>query len=169
MSFTKQSIRPSVIAISAAVPVALMLVAGFAPASSAAPLAHIGTPLITQHTAEVPALKGVGGGSVITCTAKANNPHDSHHVGGTVNFVGQVNCTAPVSSIQMTISLSWDNYLQKSAIKSNAGNASISNNVAAACTSGGWQGTVVATVTMPPGYVPQSGVVSDSNIQSISC
>jgi hypothetical protein len=113
-------------------------------------------------------LKSVGP-STITCTAKANDPHDSSHVGGTVNFVGSISCTAPVASLKMTLYLYWDGYLQASKTKSNAGYASISNNVAAACTSGGWQGTTYGTVTFPAGYTPHSGTVSDSNVQSISC
>jgi hypothetical protein len=122
----------------------------------------------TATAAAVPALKSVGP-TTITCTAKANNPHNSTHVGGTVNFVGSISCTAPVALLRMTVSLYWDGYIQGSKPKSNAGQASISNNVAAPCTSGGWQGTTLGTVTFPPGYTPRSGVVSASNVQSISC
>jgi hypothetical protein len=41
--------------------------------------------------------------------------------------------------------------------------------VAAACSSGAWQGSTVGTVTFPPGFTPQSGIVSNDNIQTISC
>lgn len=109
------------------------------------------------------------GPSVISCSAKANNPHDSSHVGGTVNFVGSVTCSSPVASIRMTLTLLWDGYEQAAKTNGNSGQATLSNNVAAPCSSGGWQGSVVGTVVMPPGYLPQSGTVSASSVVSISC
>ena len=171
----RKLLNPSVTASSIAAIGTLALLAGIAPASNAAPLARTDTPTITStptstsNPSKKPNLISGGGGVTITCTATANNPHDSSHVGGTVNFVGSVSCTAPVASLKLTLSLYWDGYLQASNIKSNAGFASISNNVAAPCTSGGWQGTTYASVVFPPGFSPASGVISDSNVKSISC
>ena len=165
MTHAKKFLRVHVIAVSAISVCTLMLLAGFAPSSSAAVKSRASGPAASTVT---PALKGVGP-TVIICTAKANNPHNSTHVRGTVNFVGSINCTAPVASLHMTLTLSFDGFPVASKPKSNAGRASISNNVAAGCSSGGWQGSTVGTVTFPPGYTPHSGTVSASNEQSITC
>jgi hypothetical protein len=165
MTHSKKLPRVHAIAVSAISVCTLMLLAGFAPSSSAAVHSRASGPAASTAT---PALKGVGP-TIITCTAKANNPHNSTHVGGTVNFVGSINCTAPVAALHMTLTLSFDGFPVGSIPKSNAGRASISNNVAAACSSGGWQGSTVGTVIFPPGYTPHSGPVFASNEQSISC
>jgi hypothetical protein len=149
----------------------ILLLVGITSTADAAVQASTPPPTVTSTTSTstvTPALKGVGP-TTITCTAIANNPHNSSHVGGTVNFVGSIKCTAPVASLRMTVSLHWDGYVQGSKSNSNAGKASLSNNVAAACTSGGWQGSTVGTVTFPAGYTPHSGTVSASKVVSISC
>lgn len=130
--------RVHAIAASALSACILLLLVGITPTASAAVQASTPPPTITSTSTVAPALKGVGP-TTITCTAIANSPHDSSHVGGTVNFVGSIKCTAPVASLRMTLSLYWDGYLQGSKSNSNAGQASLSNNVAAACTSGGWR------------------------------
>lgn len=146
---------------------ALALLAGVSPSAQAA--TQPSTVTITAHATTPSGSPRSSAASLITCIVKANNPHDSHHVGGTVNFVGTVTCTAPVSSIVMTLTLYWDGYLQADGGAANDGQASLSSNVAAPCTSGGWQGSIVATVVFPPGYVPSGLTGSASNIQSITC
>ena len=148
----------------------LLLLAGVAPSASAAVKAP-GTGRIFTLTATRSTHGDLTGRGpiVIVCTAIANNPHDSKHVGGTVNFVGKLSCTYPVASLTMTLYLYWNGYLQDGATNSNRGAASLSNNVAAACTSGAWQGSTVGEVKFPAGYTPSGGVISNTNIQSIKC
>lgn len=155
---------------------ALALLAGLSSSAQAAPLAgglssaqSDPPPTITiTGTSPTPDFSG-SGPTLITCNVSAANPHNSGHVGGTVNFVASTSCDAPVSSIVQTITLFWDGYLQSSKSQSNSGEASLSGNVAAACTSGGWQGSVTTTVVFPPGYVPPSDTGSASNVQEITC
>jgi hypothetical protein len=169
MSHTRKLPRLPVLVLSVFAVGALAILPGVAPASAASFAQNDPPPTVTSQPSTTTDLQGVGGGTVITCTAKANNPHDSSHVGGTVNFVGSVSCTAPVASLNLTLSLYLGSYVQATNNKSNTGNATISNNVSALCSSGGWQGTTYAVVTFPPGYVPASGVISDDKIVTINC
>lgn len=149
----------------------LPLLVGVAPSASAAAKTPGSGPtlVLTATKSTSKANLTSQGPETITCTAIARNPHDSKHVGGTVNFVGQLSCTYPVASLTMTLYLYWNGYLQNGATNSNKGQASLSNNVAAACTSGAWQGSTVGEVKFPPGYTPSGGVISQTNIQDISC
>jgi hypothetical protein len=61
----------------------------------------------------------------------------------------------------MTLWLYWSGYLQNGATNSNTGEASLSNNVAAACSDGGCQGSTVGAVEFPPGYLPSGDHLRD--------
>jgi hypothetical protein len=99
---------------------------------------------------------------VITCTAKANYPHHSTHVPSTVNATGSITCTAPVASITMTMYLYWSGYIQNSATCRSVGKSSVSCNVAAPCSTGGWQVSEIGEIYFPPGYEPSPQSVSAS-------
>lgn len=119
-------------------------------------------------SAQVPTVPSVIGGlpgtgdsleSVITCTIQAQYPHDSSHVAGTANVVGTISCTAPVSSLSITVELYYEGVLVSSSSKSNAGQAFISHNAATTCVPGYYQGRATGYVVFPPGYVPPSGFI----------
>jgi hypothetical protein len=98
-------------------------------------------------------------GSIITCTPKADYPHDSNHVNGTMNVVGHVSCTATVAIISASISLeitSNDGIIAaKTSRTSNS--SSWNDNAATVCTPGYYHGYVEFSVTYPPNYSPHIG------------
>lgn len=99
--------------------------------------------------------------SVITCTINAQHPHDSSHVGGTVNGVATISCSQAVSSLSITVEL----WYQDAAVvagptsKSNFGRAFIKHNAATTCVPGYYRTVATGRVVFPPGYVPPSGTV----------
>jgi hypothetical protein len=143
------------------------LSAGLAPSAGAAVTSGQSRPVIRIGVV-TPALKSVGP-TTITCTATADNPHHSGHVPGTVNFTANVKCTSAVTSLHNTYTLSFNGLPDKSKSNSNAGAASLSSNLSDTCSNGSWQGSVEGTVVFPPGYVPSTGTVFDSNIQPVTC
>jgi hypothetical protein len=141
-----------------------MVTVSVATAATAPPLAlHTTATAIGTHS------RGNGPNqSVITCTAKQNNPHHSTHKPETVNATGSVTCTAPVASITMTMYLYWDGYLQNSKTFRSVGKSSVSGNVAAPCETGGWQASLIAEIYFPPGYEPSPQSVSDSKTADVT-
>jgi hypothetical protein len=105
---------------------------------------------------------------VITCDAKANNPHHSTHDPSTVNATGSITCSAPVVSITMTMYLYWSGYIQNSATCHSTGESSVSCNVAAPCVTGGWQVSEIGEIHFPPGYEPNPQSVSASKEANVS-
>jgi hypothetical protein len=106
----------------------------------------------------------------ITCTISVDNPHNSSHVGGVVNVLARINCTAPVASLSTNLLLARDGVVVGSRANSNAGVAALSNSVAVPCVSGVYQAGVVGGVVFPPGFVPPGGVISAlSNVVLITC
>ncbi|MEV6600112.1 hypothetical protein AB0M36_25150 [Actinoplanes sp. NPDC051346] len=90
----------------------------------------------------------------IICDLRVDYPHKSSHVPGTVNVVGNVNCTAPVSAIYMAVGLARNGSLVSVTNYSNSGQASLRGNTATACVNGAYQGVESVTVVFPPGFTP---------------
>ena len=93
------------------------------------------------------------------CTIKANNPHGSSHVSGTVNAVGTVSCTLVMSEIYVFTTL------EKSTGASWAGNnedwfnsAAESSNAATSCSQapGVFRARVAYAIHAPAGVNPRS-------------
>lgn len=95
--------------------------------------------------------------TTITCTLAIQNPHNSSHVPGTVNVVATWTCTAPVSSLSISVQLFLNGVQVASGANSNAGQAFLQGNAATTCVPGEYFGTASGTVVFPPGFVPPSG------------
>lgn len=108
--------------------------------------------------------------STITCTAQVQNPHNSTHVGGTVNVVATIKCTGAVSSLALRVGLYLNGSLISSSTVSNAGKATIQGNAAKACKSGTYTGMASWATVFPPTYVPPtaSGLLTGASVK-ITC
>lgn len=108
------------------------------------------------------------GGSVITCTLKVNYPHNSTHVGGTVNVTSEIKCSSNVDSIYISTGL-------RGAQSSNGWSQKFntnyhSSNAAATCKNGTYYGVGSGTVTFPSGYSPRVQNVSGSGaVRTVDC
>jgi len=109
--------------------------------------------------------------SVITCTPNVQNPHNSTHVGGTVNVVVTLSCTSAVPYISIRAALYRNGALVKdSGAKAVYGSAFAQNNAAVTCSSATYQGWMSYYVEFPPGYSPASGASSGfGNSVYITC
>ncbi len=97
------------------------------------------------------------GSTSIDCVLNVQNPHNSSHVGGTVNVVARVTCTSPVESITVRAALYRNGALVKdSGPSTRTGVASYQNNAAVSCVSGRYQGWGSNVIQYPPGYTPSS-------------
>jgi RHS repeat-associated protein len=111
---------------------------------------------------------------VITCHSSIANPHSSHHSSGYINVVSRIQCTEPVSMLQLQIKLyvnslfagggGWQTAVGKSFIQTNA---------AWKCTIGRTyraQGYTVYNIVFPVGYRPayREGAVWSSYV-SVLC
>ncbi len=122
--------------------------------------------------------KAVVPNTVITCNLNVQNPHNSTHVGGTINVVATIGCNVPAASLSIAVTL-WKSVCDPgcqqvpygaTGTNSNAGSASIQANSAAACTSGDYFGVASGEIVSPPGYTPPSGSVSGQGATvSITC
>jgi hypothetical protein len=109
--------------------------------------------------------------SVITCTPNVQNPHNSTHVGGTVNVVVTLSCTGVVPYISIRAALYRNGALVKdSGAKAVYGSSFAQNNAAVACSSATYQGWMSYYVEFPAGYSPPSGASSGfGNSVPITC
>ncbi len=111
--------------------------------------------------------------SEITCQLKANNPHNSTHVPGTVNMVATIICTGPVSQLSINAGLYYNGSLIATGSKSNSGSATVQANAATSCVSGTYQGGATGSVVFPSGYEPPTsnfnGQQGWSTAVSIKC
>jgi hypothetical protein len=126
-----------------------------------------------QQSATAALSSGPSGAQVaqqtITCTLSIDNPHKSTHVPTTVNVVAHWVCTAPVSSLSMTVRLFRGSTQVGQGSSSNAGRATLNGNAAANCVNGTYHGTATGTVVFPPGYTPSSSTLNvTSNTVSIT-
>jgi hypothetical protein len=149
---------------------AFALLAGLAGAASAAQDTQQSA-AATQGTA---ATRGIARQAVaqqtISCTLSIGNPHKSTHVPGTVNVVATWTCTAPVSSLSMTVRLFRNGVRVAQRSFSNSGRSFLSGNAAASCVSGNYRGNATGTVVFPPGYEPPSSTLFvRSPLKSITC
>jgi hypothetical protein len=110
--------------------------------------------ITAQSAGPAHGLTGLAVANVITCTAKANNPHNSLHVPGTVNAVITTSCTSPVTRIGGIMSLYRDGVFVASGEATTTGSASMSMNAATPCVNGSYHATGDISVTFPPGYAP---------------
>jgi hypothetical protein len=110
------------------------------------------------------------GPSRISCTPKVNNPHNSSHVGGTVNVQVTMTCTYPVEKISITAALWQGNSLLKAVNGTAYGKAKSASNAPVTCRDGSYQGSGTWVVTFPYGYVPrvQTGGARSSTVR-IDC
>lgn len=104
------------------------------------------------------------GGAVINCQLQAQTPHNSSHVGGTINEIGTIECDAGVSSMTISVDLykrvctpdcSW-RLMKSSAPKLVFGSRRVQHNVAINCASGTYRGAMTGTVVFPPRYTPSA-------------
>ena len=114
--------------------------------------------------------KSVSAQTTITCTLTIDNPHQSTHAPGKVNVVSKLTCTAPMSSVSMTVTLYRNNAPVGQNSCSNAGNPALRCNAAAPCVKGSYVGTSTGTAVAPPGFKPPSQTKTViSNTVPITC
>jgi hypothetical protein len=116
--------------------------------------------------------------AAIVCKFQVQDPHNSTHVGGTVNVVATVSCVPAAESLSIRVTLykvvcdpgcSQVPYGVTGSAK-NVGKATIQANSAASCSSGDYFGVSYATIVAPPGFTPPSANVSGSGrTVAISC
>ncbi|MFI0453929.1 hypothetical protein [Actinomadura sp. 6N118] len=96
---------------------------------------------------------------VIVCQVKMNNPHNSHHVRGTINAQATVKCTKPVSGMKLRVKLLKNGKVRKTSLwKVNNGKSSIKQNAALTCQpKKRWQAIAEVWVWFPPKYIPAAG------------
>lgn len=95
--------------------------------------------------------------AIAGCQFQVDRPHESTHFPGTVNVIGWIRCNRPVERIEMTLGLALNGVELKSATFSNSGSAYLQGNVAVPCVNGTYNGAAAATITFPPGSLPQIG------------
>lgn len=130
-----------------------------------------GFPII--QAARITAVKNsnsIGSDDVIDCTIKANYPHDSGHVPGTVNAVSTIFCTAPVTSLSIETSLDLGPVQVASGSNSNGGSAFIQTNAATTCVPGEYDNIAHGDIVFPPGYEPPTATINaSSGYQPVAC
>ena len=110
--------------------------------------------------------------SAILCTVSIDNPHNSSHVGGTVNVVSHISCSP--GSLMALLSLDTQLWRSGGQVAANHGQVAgfywLDNNAAVGCVSGGYVGNATARLTPPPGYTPASASATVSSpLVTIAC
>jgi len=90
------------------------------------------------------------------CTIKANLPHGSHHVGGTINGTGTVNCNVVMSEIYLKVSIEKSTGTVVNGEPDDYFNTAYeSGNAATSCSdSGTWRTRSAYALRAPAGYNP---------------
>ncbi|TDE98951.1 hypothetical protein EXU48_01785 [Occultella glacieicola] len=98
---------------------------------------------------------------MITCHLSVNDPHNSSHVGGTINVAVKVNCTAAVPSISIRAQLrDLTNGRSATSVWTSGWNTNYHANTAALiCKAGTYQGAGYASVIFPVGFNPSTGLM----------
>jgi hypothetical protein len=140
-------------------------------AAAAAPTRPHALPAVLPSAGLGPATQtAIAPADVITCTVNVQNPHNSSHVGGTVNVISTILCTGAMSGLAQYVGLYYNNVLVGEAYNSNSGVASLTGNFATACKSGTYVGASSYLEVAPAGYVPAyTEGEANSNVVSITC
>lgn len=85
------------------------------------------------------------------CEVKANNPHNSSHVGGTVNGVGSVTCTSSIPTIRIRTTLVRLGVTQTTGNNTVSSTSYAQSNAALVCQPGQYQVIAYASVDFPNG------------------
>jgi hypothetical protein len=91
-------------------------------------------------------------------------------VPGTINITATYSCTAPVTSLSISIYLYLNDLFVSQGSAGNSGSANLQANAYSGCTTGTYKGVALGHVVFPPGYTPPASdgsVVSNSSF--ISC
>jgi hypothetical protein len=133
--------------------------------------AFVPTVAIVTGLFVVPAGTASAAETVITCSIRVDNPHNSHHVTGTVNVTAVVDCNMAVPAMSLAVELYRDGILDggepftatnTNKLKGNAANA--------VCVAGSYRGVAAAVVQAPPGFTPpRLTVEGTSKTADITC
>ncbi|MWV59916.1 hypothetical protein [Rathayibacter sp. VKM Ac-2754] len=93
------------------------------------------------------------GGRVITCTLKVHYPHNSSHVGGTINVTSDIKCTSGVDSIYSSTGLRGTQ--SANGWKQKYNDFYVASNAAEPCKNARYWGVGSGTVTFPAGFSPR--------------
>ena len=106
----------------------------------------------------------------ITCTIRANNPHRSTHVPGTVNATTTVTCSYTVEKISIGQALYRGGWIVKSSSATSTWRTNARSNAAVTCAAGSYLNDSTAVVTFPLGYAPRILSGGDRSVSvSIRC
>jgi hypothetical protein len=117
--------------------------------------ANVDDPQHIVATADPDAMPAPDGPRSIDCTKKVNKPHNSSHVGGTINVQVTMTCTYRVDRIEITASLWRGHTLLKHATGKAFNAAKSSANAPIACHAGTYHGQGKWMVVYPEGYLPR--------------
>jgi hypothetical protein len=116
--------------------------------------------------------------TVIACVLNVQNPHNSTHNPENVNVVATFSCSAPTSSLSISVTL-WKSFCDPQCQQEpygstgsahNTNSRSISANSAGPCTSGDYVGVASAGLISPPGFVPPAATTAgQGNTVPITC
>jgi hypothetical protein len=121
---------------------------------------------------------GVSPDATYSCTLNVQNPHNSSHVGGTINVVATISCGIAVTrmSLQVTFyKVVCDPRCGTVPYGTTGSSVTYSNrtiqaNSAAACSSGSYFGEAYGSIVAPPGFSPPTGTVEGPGATvAISC
>jgi hypothetical protein len=115
--------------------------------------------------------------AVITCALKANNPHHSGHVNGTINTTATATCrggnNGNVVSIDVTVQLLRSGVRKNTGSNRTTGRNNATANTAIPCAGnspGSFRGEAGAYIVAPPGYRPTSATLYHTSIElGVTC
>jgi hypothetical protein len=154
------------------------LVATNAPAAASPPPVPVTASAPSYSFAAAPSDGGASPNATYTCTLNVQRPHNSTHVGGTVNVVATISCGIAVTRMNLQVTLYKVVYdpgcsqvpYGKTGSSVTYGNRTIQANSAAACSSGDYFGQAYGSIQAPPGYTPPTGTVEGPGpTVAISC
>jgi hypothetical protein len=107
---------------------------------------------------------------LVNCNVRVDDPHDSGHVGGTVNMIARVKCDRPVAAIKLVVRLKRDGQEVILNDFSNSGVAALQGKANTPCVDGTYQGEAAAEGTYFPPSFPATGTFgAKSATKEITC
>jgi hypothetical protein len=134
------------------------------------PTAASAADLMVKIDLDLPLAVSAAAEPVINCHAEVWYPHQSSHVIGTVNTVGDMTCTEPLSYMYVEVRLYYSAAVIASAKDEGPGRISVWANAATTCVPGVYHAEATFLGFSPPGYVPpEFSFTLSTPPQTITC
>jgi hypothetical protein len=126
--------------------------------------AFVPTVAIVTGLFVVPAGTASAAETVITCSIRVDNPHNSHHVTGTVNVTAVVDCNMAVPAMSLAVELYRGSVRDGKETFTATNTKELEGNAAnAVCVAGSYRGAAAADVQAPPGFTPPRLTVEETS------